>query len=45
MEQQYIVTVTQKKTCEVVVSAPNPEEAKRRGIEKVKEQEKDLVAA
>lgn len=30
---QYIVRVTQKKTREIVVRAPNAKEAERRGIE------------
>ena len=33
MEEKFIVRVTEKKTREVVVSAKNAEEAKRRGVE------------
>jgi len=33
MEEKFIVRVTEKKTREVVVSAKDAEEAKRRGVE------------
>lgn len=35
MDQKYIVTVTEKRTREVVVDAKSTEDAKRRGMEKL----------